>query len=96
VPKAVLLERLKITWLNVTRVRHLAMRTTGNDPVMFNFDQSPFHMNEVGRREQRTLAMRGASDTALKEGHAATWARWTANTMTVSAPRVWRWWLASP
>jgi hypothetical protein len=50
VPRAVLLERLKTTWLNVIRVRHLAVRTTGSDPVMFNFDQSPFHMNEAGSR----------------------------------------------
>ena len=88
VPLAVLQERLKTTWLNVIRVRHLAVKTTGSDPVMFNFDQSPFHMNEAGSREQRTLATRGASDIVLKEGHAATRARWTANTMTVPDPSV--------
>ena len=88
VPRAVLLERLKTTWLNVIRVRHLAVRTTGSDPVMFNFDQSPFHMNEAGSRDKRTLSIRGAPDVVLKEGHAATRERWTANTMTVSDPTV--------
>ena len=88
VPRAVLLERLKTTWLNVIRVRHLAVRATGSDLVMFNFDQSPFHMNEAGSKDQRTLAIRGAADTVLNEGHAATRARWTANTMTVSDPTV--------
>ena len=55
---------------------------------MFDFDQSPFHMNEAGSKEQRTLAVRGAPDIVLKEGHAATRARWTANAMTVSDPSV--------
>ena len=64
----------------------MAIRATGSDLVMFDFDQSPFHMNEAGSKGVRSLAMRGQSDVVLKEGHAATRERWTANTMTTSDP----------
>ena len=66
----------------------MAIKATGSDLVMFDFDQSPFHVNEAGSKDQRSLAMRGAADVVLKEGHAATRDRWTASRMTVSDPTV--------
>ncbi len=102
VPRAILLERLRITRSNVIRVRRLALlladagqalpaeagqalpADAGQDLVMWNFDQSPFHMNEAGSKNQRSLELRGKPERVLKEGHAATRERWTANAMTVS------------
>ncbi len=57
-------------------------------PRSFDFGQSPFHMNEAGSKDQRSLPMRGAADVVLKEGHAAMRDKWTANAMTVSDPTV--------
>ena len=51
---------------------------------MKNFDQTPYHMNEAGSKETGTLALRGQPVVVLQEGHAATRARWTVNTMCVS------------
>ena len=80
----VLKERLQMTWLNVIRVRKLAAMVLGRDLAMDNFDQSPFHMNEAGSKNSKTLGIRGGGVVPIKEGHAATRERWTANTMTTS------------
>ena len=85
VPLPVLRERLETTWLNVARVRMAIMLAFGYDPVIENFDQSPFHMNEVGSKNAGSLQIRGCGPVALKEGHAATRERWTANTMATSS-----------
>ena len=79
------MERLRITWLNVIRVRALALATAGQDLPMWNFDQSPFHMNEAGSKSARSLRARGQHHVVIKEGHSATREHWSANTMTASA-----------
>lgn len=84
-PRSVLVERLSCTWLNVARVRKAIQLAFGYDPVIEDFDQSPFHMNEIGSKNSGTLAIRGCGPLALKEGHAATRERWTANTMVTSS-----------
>ena len=84
VPKDVLLERCQIFWSNVFRVRALILAKFGYDPALWNFDQSPYHMNEAGSKETGTLALRGQPVVVLKEGHAATRARWSMNTMCIS------------
>ncbi len=86
VPRHILEERLEITWLNVARVRRAIQLVFGYDPEMLGFDQSPFHMNEVGSQNAGSLAIRGCGPMALKEGHAATRERWTANAMVYSRP----------
>ena len=48
VARAVLEERLSLFWLNVARVRALAVAGLGYDLEVWNLDQSPFHMNESG------------------------------------------------
>ena len=84
VPRAVLKERLRITWLNVIRVRTLFLATAGHDLPLWNFDQSPFHMNEAGSKAKRSLCVRGEAKLVIKEGHSASRERWSANTMTTS------------
>ena len=54
--------------------------------VIENFDQSPFHINEVGSKSMGTLSIRGGGTVVLKEGHAATRERWTANATVSSRP----------
>ena len=83
VPKDVLAERLEIGWLNAVRVRALCLATQGYDPEFENFDESPFHNNESGSKDVRTLAVAG-STVPLVEGHAETRERWTANMTTWS------------
>ena len=84
VPKSVLEERLVIWWINLVRVRTLCEECHGYDPEMENWDQSPFHRNEVGSQNAKTLAIEGAIEVPLIEGHADTRARWTANLTTFS------------
>ena len=86
VPRHILLERLEIFWLNLCRVRRLCQMMHGTDPDIINFDQSPFHMNESGSKESKTLEIRGTSKVTLKEGHSASRERWSANTLTCSRP----------
>ena len=83
-PRKVLMERLRITWLNLIRARTLALATVGQDLPMWNFDQSPFHMNEAGSKAARSLCVRGQAAVTIKEGHSATRVRVSANTMTTS------------
>ncbi len=86
VSRAVLEERVVIDWSNVVRVRALCQAVHGYDPVCENFDQSPFHLNEVGSKGAKTLAYKGSERVPLKENHAATRARWTVQTMVISEP----------
>ena len=83
VPKHVLAERLEIWWLNLVRIRKLALLVLGYDPTMENWDQSPYHNNEVGSQNKAVLAVAG-SDVPLVEGHSDCRERWTANLTTFS------------
>ena len=80
VSRSVLLERLRIGWCNIFRVRKYIMLMFGYDPLQINFDQSPYHMNEAGSKDACTLHFRGCGEVKLKEGHAAVRRRWTVNT----------------
>ena len=84
VSKPILEERLTIWWLNLARVRALCEAVFGYDPEMENWDQSPFHHNEIGSQNARTLAICGSIEVPLVEGHADTRMRWTANLTTFS------------
>ncbi len=77
VPKAVLEQRLEIGWLNLARVRTLCIDIHGYDPEMENWDQSPFHNNEVGSQNAPTLAVAGTIEVPLIENHSATRERWS-------------------
>jgi hypothetical protein len=84
VPKAVLFERMGITWSNVYKVRLIIWLLFGYDPEMDSFDQKPFHHDEAGSKDRRTLAFRGSGTVSLKENCANTRDRWTANTLCQS------------
>ena len=51
---------------------------------MENWDQTPFHRNEVGSQNARTLAIEGSMAVPLIEGHSDTRSRWSANLTTFS------------
>ena len=86
VPKDLLEERLKLWWTSVFRIRALCVAIHGYDPDMENWDQSPFHNNESGSQNLRTLAVKG-KEVPLIEGHDDTRERWTANFTTWSNKR---------
>lgn len=83
VPKDVLMERLEIWWLNLFRLRFLMKQILGYEPEMENFDQSPYHNNEVGLQDKPFLAIKGAK-VPLTEGNSDVKQRWTANLTTFS------------
>ena len=64
VPKAVLLGRLKTTWLNTFRIRQLCLLAHGAEPFLDNVDQCPFHRNESGSKDYKTLHFRGCPAVA--------------------------------
>ncbi|MCP4241947.1 MAG: hypothetical protein GY772_15435, partial [bacterium] len=86
VRRPVLLERLRIMWLNLIRLRELCRLAHGYDPDIDGFDQKPFHFNESGSQTRCTLTWRGARTVPLKECAAATRARWSAATYVSSRP----------
>ncbi|MCP3916844.1 MAG: hypothetical protein GY711_14935 [bacterium] len=53
VPRWVLMERLHTTWLNVVRVRHFCRLQWGQDPPLWNLDQSPFYRTSRGLKTAR-------------------------------------------
>ena len=85
VPKDVLLERMRLWWVSVFRIRTLCVSCFGYDPEMENWDQSPLHNNESGSQNVGTIAFKGQSEVPLIEGHADTRQRWTANLVTWSS-----------
>ncbi len=86
VPRDIRRERMHLFWTNLFRVRRLMARSLGYEPVIENFDQSPFHINEVGSKSTGSLSIRGVGAVVLRRGHAATRERWAANTMVSSLP----------
>jgi len=82
-PKARFQNGVEIAWLNIFRVRALCIAIHGYDEEMENWDQTPFHNNEIGSADVNTLAVSGTV-VHLVEGHADTRKRWTANLVTFS------------
>lgn len=79
-------ERLQITWLNVYRVRRLCKLAHGYDPILEGWDQKPFHFNESGSAQRKTLHWRGVPEVPLKECASAVRSRWTATTYASTNP----------
>ena len=86
VSRAVLEERVRITWLNIIRVRRLCALAHGYDPVMEGWDQKPFHFNEAGSQVKKTLVFKGVGEVPLKELSSAVRARWSACTYSSTDP----------
>lgn len=83
VPRSVQKQRLEIFWLILFRVRLFILLEFGYDPVIVNFDQSPFHNNESGSQDKPTLNLASVRVPVI-EGNTEVKARWTANLSTVS------------
>ena len=66
------------------RVRQLAALALGYEPMLLNWDQSPFHHNEIASQNKPTLAVRG-STVPVVEGNSDCKSRWTANLTTCSS-----------
>ena len=81
--KALLSRRLEAFWITVFRIKALCMVIHGYDPDMENFDQTPYHANESGSQDARSLAVAGEKVPLIK-GHGATRVQWTANLTTFS------------
>ena len=81
--KELLGQRLQAFWITVFRIRAFILALFGYDPDMENFDQTPYHKNESGSQDARTLAVAGEK-VPLIEGHGDTRVRWTANLTTFS------------
>jgi hypothetical protein len=83
VPRHVVKERVEIFLVVLFRIRLFILLVFGYDPVIENWDQSPFHHNETGARNEPTLALRG-DKVPVVEGNSDVKSRWTANLMTFS------------
>ena len=77
-------ERVTLWWISVYRIRALCLEIHGYEPEMENFDQSPYHDNEQGSQNGKTLAIKASGTCPLIEGHADTRQRWTGNFTTFS------------
>ena len=74
---------MEIFWVSLFRLRLFIVRSFGYEPLIQNFDQSPFHHNESGSQNKSTLAVRG-SIVPVVEGNSDIKSRWTANLTTQS------------
>ena len=83
VPRQVVKERLEIFWVVLFRIRRCIMLAFGYDPLILNFDQSPFHHNETGSQNKPTLGVRG-STVPVVEGNSDVKSRWSGNFTTQS------------
>ena len=83
VPRSVQKERMELFWCSLFRVRLFISKEFGYDPVLYNFDQSPYHHNESGSQNKATLSVRGAN-VPIVEGTADIRERWTLNATTCS------------
>ncbi len=83
VPRKVLKERLEFFWVNLFRIRLFIHTVFGYDPLILNFDQSPFHHNETGSQNKPTLGARWGI-VPVVEGNSDVKSRWTANLTTWS------------
>ena len=80
----VLRERQRITWGNVYRFRAAIKTIFGYDPEIWSFDQKPFHHDESGSKDIKTLDVLGAVEVPLRENHAQTRKRWSATTFCLT------------
>ena len=83
VPRPIVKERMEINWINLFRSRYFIVLAFGYDQLPLNFDQSPFHHNEIGSQNKPTLAVTG-STVPVVEGNSDVQSRWTANLTTQS------------
>ena len=78
VPRPIVKERMEVVWVTIFRLRYLILLVFGYEPVLYNFDQSPYHHNETGSQDKATLGVTGAI-VPVVEGNSDCKSRWTAN-----------------
>jgi hypothetical protein len=83
VPRRIVKERLEILWVVLFRIRYFIFLVFGYDPLIDNWDQSPFNNNETGSQNKPILAVRGTI-VPVVEGNSDVKCRWTANLTTTS------------
>jgi len=83
VSRSVQKERMEIFWVTLFRIRQFIYLVFGYDPLIMNFDQSPFHHNETGAQNKPVLGVKGAK-CPIVEGNSDAKCRWTANLTTMS------------
>ena len=76
---------MELFWTSLFRVRKYILLEKGYDPVLNNFDQTPYYQNECGAQNKQTLAVRGAL-VPVDEGKSAAHLRWTACLSCCSSP----------
>ena len=88
--RQVMRARLRVMWLNLIKIRRLAVRMLGKDLAdqLYGIDEKPLHFNESGSKALATLEIAGAKSVALKQNHAATRQRVSLMTSVTSNPLV--------
>ena len=76
-------QRMELFWVTLFRIRLFIRSAFGYEPVIYNFDQTPYHHNETGSQNKATLGVRG-STVPVVEGNSDVKSRWTANLTTCS------------
>ena len=77
--------RMALFWVSLFRVRKYILLVHGYDPVLWNFDQTPYYLNEAGAQDKPTLAVQGAL-VPIIENKSKAHSRWTANLSCCSNP----------
>ena len=72
-------------WISLFRVRKYILLAKGYDPVLWNFDETPYYQNEAGAQDKPTLAVQGAL-VPIVENKGKAHSRWTANLSCCSSP----------
>ena len=67
------------------RVRKYILLAQGYDPVLWNFDETPYYQNAAGAHDKPTLTVQGAC-VSIVENMDKTHSRWTANLSCCSSP----------
>ena len=77
---------MELFWVSLFRVRYYILLEKGYDPVLWNFDETPYYQNETGAQNKAVLAVQG-TNVPLVESKPAAHARWTASLSCCSSEK---------
>jgi hypothetical protein len=66
VTRRIVKERIGILWVVLCRIRYVMFLVFGYDPLVDNWDQSPFHRNKTGSQNKPILAVKALSCQSSK------------------------------
>ena len=52
---------MELFWVTLFKIRLFIRSAFGYEPVIYNFDQTPYHHNETGSQNKATLGVRGST-----------------------------------